>query len=141
MALEAIKQASNYAAPTTQINNTPAAPAVGEVTPKQMSNPQNDFSLENSPAATYGEQTATIGKADENASNNTETLKKAVDTINKKMNNSVAQFGIHEATNRVTLKIVDKDTKKVLKEFPPEETLDMIAKVWELAGIMVDEKK
>ena len=57
------------------------------------------------------------------------------------MNNSVAQFGIHDATNRVTIKIVDKETKKVLKEFPPEETLDMIAKVWELAGIMVDEKK
>ena len=57
------------------------------------------------------------------------------------MSNSVAQFGIHDKTNRVTIKIVDKDTKKVLKEFPPEETLDMIAKVWELAGIMVDEKK
>ena len=141
MALEAIKQASNYTAPTTQINNTPAAPAVTEVTPNQMSNPQNDFSLDNSPAAAYGDQVATIGKADENTSNNTEALKKAVDTINKKMNNSVAQFGIHDKTNRITIKIIDRDTKKVLKEFPPEETLDMIAKVWELAGIMVDEKK
>jgi flagellar protein FlaG len=38
------------------------------------------------------------------------------------------------------IKIVDKDTKEVIKEFPPEETLDMIAKVWELAGIMIDER-
>lgn len=38
------------------------------------------------------------------------------------------------------IKIVDKDSKNVLKEYPPEETLDMIQKVWEMAGIMVDEK-
>ena len=67
-------------------------------------------------------------------------IKKAVDEINKKAHNSEAVFGIHEATNRVTIKIVDKDTKKVLKEYPPEKTLDMIAKVWEMAGLLVDKK-
>ncbi len=68
-------------------------------------------------------------------------IKKAVEDINKKANNSEAIFGIHEATNRVTIKIVDKSTKKVIKELPPEKTLDMIAKVWEMAGLMVDEKR
>lgn len=68
-------------------------------------------------------------------------LKKAVEDINKKAVNSEAIFGIHEATNRVTIKIIDKDTKKVIKELPPEKTLDMIAKVWELAGLMVDEMR
>ena len=67
-------------------------------------------------------------------------LKKAVEDINKKAVNSEAIFGIHEATNRVTIKIIDKDTKKVIKELPPEKTLDMIAKVWEVAGLLVDEK-
>ena len=68
-------------------------------------------------------------------------IKKAVDDINKKSSNSEAIFGIHEATNRVTIKIVDKTTKDVIKEYPPEKTLDMIAKVWEMAGILVDEKR
>ena len=67
-------------------------------------------------------------------------IKKAVDEINKKAHNSEAVFGIHDSTNRVTIKIVDKDTKKVLKEYPPEKTLDMIAKVWEMAGLLVDKK-
>ena len=67
-------------------------------------------------------------------------IRKAVDEINKKAHNSEAVFGIHDATNRVTIKIVDKDTKKVLKEYPPEKTLDMIAKVWEMAGLLVDKK-
>lgn len=70
-----------------------------------------------------------------------EDVKKAVDQLNKKMSNSEAIFGIHEETNRVTIKIVDKTTKEVIKELPPEKTLDMIAKAWELAGLLVDEKR
>ena len=70
-----------------------------------------------------------------------EQLKRAVEEINKKANNSEAVFGVHEETNRITIKIVDKESKEVIKEFPPEKTLDMIAKVWEMAGLMVDEKR
>lgn len=69
-----------------------------------------------------------------------EKLKRAVEEINKKAANSEAVFGVHDSTNRVTIKIVDKETKEILKEYPPEKTLDMIAKVWELAGLLVDEK-
>lgn len=68
-------------------------------------------------------------------------LKKAVNDMNRQMKNSEAIFGIHDKTNRVTIKIVDKTTKEVIKEYPPEQTLDMIAKVWEVAGILVDEKR
>ncbi|MFT3984504.1 MAG: flagellar protein FlaG [Lachnospiraceae bacterium] len=70
-----------------------------------------------------------------------EKIRKAVDDLNKNMPNSEALFGIHEATNRVTIKIVDKETREVIKELPPEKTLDMIAKVWEMAGLMVDERR
>ena len=79
------------------------------------------------------------GQAKQTISENSQ-IRKAVDEINKKAHNSEAVFGIHEATNRVTIKIVDKDTKKVLKEYPPEKTLDMIAKVWDMAGLLVDQK-
>lgn len=71
----------------------------------------------------------------------TEQIRQAVEKLNKSMSNSEAVFGIHDATNRVTIKIIDRDTKKVIKELPPEKTLDMIAKVWEMAGILVDEKR
>ena len=80
------------------------------------------------------------GQAKQTISENSQ-IRKAVDEINKKAHNSEAVFGIHDATNRVTIKIVDKDTKKVLKEYPPEKTLDMIAKVWEMAGLLVDKKQ
>lgn len=69
------------------------------------------------------------------------SLKNAVEKINRKASNMEAIFGYHEGTNRVMIKIVDKDTKEVKKEYPAEKTLDMIQKVWEMAGLMVDEKR
>ena len=71
-----------------------------------------------------------------------EQLKKMIAEMNKKINktNEEAVFGVHEQTNRIIIKIQDKDTKEVIKEFPPEKTLDMIAKLWEMAGILVDER-
>ena len=45
-----------------------------------------------------------------------EQIRKAVESMNKKMANAEAIFGIHEGTNRVTIKIVDKETKKTIKE-------------------------
>lgn len=69
------------------------------------------------------------------------SLKKAVEDINRNSSNTEAIFGYHEGTNRVTIKIVDKDTKEVKREYPAEETLDMIQKIWEMAGLVVDEKR
>lgn len=96
-------------------------------------------------------KTVIVNKAEKKDNDNTndtrqnqasnEQIKQAVDKLNKSMSNSEAVFGIHEKTNRVTIKIVDKETKKVIKELPPEKTLDMIAKVWEMAGILIDEKR
>ncbi len=89
-----------------------------------------------------GQETGGARKTWEEGQASNEQIKKAIEKINKEAQyNGEAIFGIHEATNRVTIKIVDKDTKKVIKEFPPEKTLDMIAKVWEMAGIMVDERR
>ncbi len=81
------------------------------------------------------------GQGQQNQQASNDQIRKAIEKLNKNMEHSEAIFGIHEKTNRVTIKIVDKDTKEVIKELPPEKTLDMIAKAWELAGILVDEKR
>lgn len=100
------------------------------------------------PSVSIVEAPSEKGNASENADGgenrqaaSQEQIRKAVESMNKKMANAEAVFGIHEGTNRVTIKIVDKETKKTIKELPPEKTLDMIAKVWEMAGILVDEKR
>lgn len=87
-----------------------------------------------------GKQDGSSNEA-QNQQPSNEQIKQAVEKLNKSMTNSEAVFGIHEATQRITIKIVDKESKKVIKELPPEKTLDMIAKVWEMAGLLVDEKR
>ncbi len=89
---------------------------------------------------TSGDGGGDAGSPQQQAAQNAQ-IKKAVEDINRRANNSEAIFGVHEGTNRVTIKIVDKSTKEVIKEFPPDKTLDMIAKIWEMAGLMVDEKR
>ncbi|MDE6846666.1 MAG: flagellar protein FlaG [Lachnospiraceae bacterium] len=81
-------------------------------------------------------------QANVNKQETPEHLKKMIAEMNRKINNSneEAVFGVHEETNRIMIKIMDKDTKEVIKEFPPEKTLDMIARLWEMAGILVDER-
>ena len=77
----------------------------------------------------------------QNSEQKNDGIRKAVEKLNKNMPQSEAVFGIHESTKRVMIKIVDKETKELIREDPAEETLDMIAKAWELAGILVDEKR
>ena len=82
-----------------------------------------------------GERQSSFNLADQ------EMMRKAFEELNKKSVNFESEFGIHEKTNRITVKIVDKKTKEVIKELPPEKMLDMIARVWEMAGLVVDEKR
>lgn len=98
-------------------------------------NKSNNISQE---AATF-QQSDTSDDAEKRGFSD-ETVGQDLNDIKKRMGNTECKFGIDEATNRITIKIVDKDTKKVIKEVPPEKTLKMIAKVWEMAGILVDEK-
>jgi len=58
-------------------------------------------------------------------------IKKAVEDLNRKMQNTEAQYSVHEGTNRIMIKILDKDSQKVIKEITPEKMLDAIQNIWE----------
>ena len=81
-----------------------------------------------------------IKSTKEISSQDTAAIKRVIDQMNT-LSDSTAVFGYHEDTHRITIKIVDKETDEVIKEFPPEKMLDMVAKTWELLGLMVDEKR
>lgn len=71
-------------------------------------------------------------------------LKDALSIANNKIKQSQprtrCEFTYHEDMNRVSIKLIDKETDKVVKEIPPEKTIKMIEKLWEIAGLLVDEK-
>lgn len=150
MSIEPISSAMTFqaqpVAKQTVVSTQPSAKSAEEFTETASSNtavPVDNVTLSVNGA---GETNPDSGKEGQQFnSSNTEAeskkIKEAVEEMNKKMANSEAQFGIHEATNRVTIKIVDKQTKEVIKELPPEKTLDMIARIWDMAGLLVDEKR
>jgi flagellar protein FlaG len=39
------------------------------------------------------------------------------------------------------VKVINSDTNEIIREIPPEKTLDLVAKMWEMAGIIVDERR
>jgi len=47
---------------------------------------------------------------------------------------------VHDKLNQIMIKIVDNKTKDVLLEVPPKKILDMVAKMCEMVGILVDKK-
>jgi len=48
-------------------------------------------------------------------------------------------FQIHEDTEKMMVKVVDLNTDEVIKELPPEEMLDLQARIHEMVGILIDE--
>jgi len=71
-----------------------------------------------------------------------ESFAEVVDVANKVLfgTDSHFQFEMHDKTGRVMVKVISTETDKVIKEFPPEKLLNAVAGLWELAGIIVDEK-
>ena len=142
MNIEPVSSAMSYQAQNQVSKPVEKAAAENDVPVTGMEKPVDATTVVIKDAgAADGQGSQEAGAKEQQAQQSQESIKKMVDQLNKKMSNSEAIFGIHEGTNRITIKIVDKETKEVLKEYPPEKTLDMIAKVWEMAGILVDEKR
>lgn len=67
----------------------------------------------------------------------------AIEKANQKIigPNKEFEFAIHKETKQIMVKVLDSDTKEVIREIPPEKVLDAVAQMCELAGIFVDEKR
>ncbi len=71
-----------------------------------------------------------------------EWMKKSVDQANKALapHNRFIERSVHDVTHTIMYTIKDTVTNEVIAEYPPKKIQDMVAKMWELAGIFVDEK-
>lgn len=74
---------------------------------------------------------------------NQEELKETVEKANQFLLGLKTQFDykIHEGTGRIVVRLIDMQTHEVVKEIPPEKMLDVIASIWDMAGIVVDRKE
>ena len=49
-------------------------------------------------------------------------------------------FLVHEATNRLVVHIVNSETDEVVREIPPQKVLDVVARIQDAIGLLLDEK-
>lgn len=51
------------------------------------------------------------------------------------------EFSVHEKTKDIIVRVIDTETKEVIREIPPEKILDLVASILEMAGLLVDERR
>lgn len=57
------------------------------------------------------------------------------------LKNHNIEISYNDEVNRYAIKVLDSDSKEVVKEIPSEKTLEMFARMLEIEGLLVDEKR
>jgi len=66
-------------------------------------------------------------------------VKRSVDAINRAVqNNSEVHFSIDESSGLSVVKVIDTETKKVLRQFPSEQSLEIAKNLHSLKGLLID---
>ena len=145
MGIDKMSIAANYhnqAVQATQINKvnvqTSSDTAAKEMTADSKVSTASTVQITNTQKSGIDNGESNLAQQNEKKEASIKELKDIQKVINR---NTIAEFGYNKPTNRITIKIKDKDTDEVIKEIPSEKALEMLAKAWELAGILVDEKR
>lgn len=71
------------------------------------------------------------------------TMLKAIDKANKALEPVYRRFeySVHDKTGEVIVKVIDQQSDEVINEIPNEKFLDLMAKLQELIGLNIDEKR
>jgi len=69
------------------------------------------------------------------------TMDATIAKINANLTKTRCAYSYDETTKRITIKLFDDETDELIREVPPEKSLEALKKLWESAGILVDEKR
>ena len=100
-------------------------------------------------AAAYGEEAANNNKEQEKEQQNQQDkpmdehfvseMTRELNELMSKLNCDL-EFKYHKEVDVMSVKIVDKNTKEVIKEFPPEEMVEGMIKAQKWLGAFLDKK-
>jgi len=69
-----------------------------------------------------------------------ESVAKVIEDYANDVHNVGLRFAVHEDTGKFVIRVIDSDTNEVVREVPPENLLDLAAKMEEMMGMLYDEK-
>lgn len=72
-----------------------------------------------------------------------EAVIKAIEKANKAINgvNKKFAYSVHKPTGEILVKVLNSETDEVIREIPPEKIVDLVAKLQEICGVIIDEKR
>jgi flagellar protein FlaG len=71
-----------------------------------------------------------------------EQIVKAIERALKALEGPSTMFEmkVHEKTKSIIVRVLNRETGELIREIPPEKTLDLVTKMMEFAGLLVDER-
>lgn len=138
MSISAISAAGSFEMPRqTTDKNVKVEPVQVAPTKVPVTETQPVMASNGSEAGNNGQEQ----QEEKNINRMKHAVNQANNTLKQRQSRTKCEFSYHEATKRVSIKIMDEETGDVIREIPPQETLEMVEKMWELAGILVDERR
>ena len=73
---------------------------------------------------------------------NPEQQMRRLESVYKEMmgRETTLDISIHEKTNQIMVKVLNKETGELIREVPPEKIVNLVASMMEMAGIIIDKK-
>jgi flagellar protein FlaG len=69
-----------------------------------------------------------------------ESVARVIEDYANDVHNVGLKFQVHEDTGQFVIRVIDVNTNEVVREVPPENLLDLAAKMEEMMGMLYDEK-
>lgn len=70
-------------------------------------------------------------------------MERELDALNKWLQSrgTHIKFTLHEQLNEYYVQIIDDETKEVIREIPSKKIMDIAAKLQEMIGLLIDERR
>ncbi len=128
-----MKIAEMSSASVTSLNPLMSAGAAGETQSIRVAAAQR----------TQDREEEAEGGEEQSSGGSQEDLQAAVDQLNQTANafNRSVRFDLSDESGRVQVSVVDTDNDEVIREIPPEVTLNVAKRIRDFLGVFLDEKR
>lgn len=124
---------SKSVAPTTSVTNMTAVKAVDDSS--SAADVTSDVPVPNIQALMHKEKYE-LSISEEAVVKAVERANKAIQGVDKRF-----EYSVHQKTGEIIVKVLNKETNEVIREIPPEKLIDLVAKLQEICGMIIDEKR
>lgn len=114
-------------------------PAASNATYNQS--PKND--IEARPLVNHEKELQRMERQGEYVTLGEQQLVRSIDRAIKALQGpeTMVEVNVHEKTQAIMIKVLNKETGELIREIPPEKTLEIVAKMMEFAGLIIDERR